>query len=138
MLEACVNQEGRWSFVHVLKGVGNLIGAVKCKESRKIWSKNYVKTYEGAFDANYTKVWAKDYSTDYLKNYVKAYQQSWTKTYTTTYTKAWDKEYTKIWVGPTYYGGYASGSDETNYTKSYTKVWDKVYTKIWNKDYHAT
>ena len=104
----------------------------------------YEKAYDGAV---YTKVWNKDYEKAYAKDYSADYTKAWNKIYTKDYEKSYDANYQKDWVGPTYYGGFASGADTTIYQKVYTKIWekayskdyskawDKVYTKIWSKDY---
>ena len=67
--------------------------------------------------------------------YQKAYEGTFDKDYLTNYTKSYDK----IYVGPVFYGGFASGSQTTNYTKvynkDYEKNWIKTYTGIFTKDY---
>jgi len=104
----------------------------------------YEKAYDGAV---YTKIWSKDYVKNYDKDYTAVYQKAWNKLYQKAYVGGYTQEYIKDWTGPTYYGGFASGSDTSIYstvytkiwtrdwTKDYSKAWETDYTKIWTKSY---
>ena len=101
------------------------------EDNQKKIPKRVKKYFLGKFNSSFSKykdvyfVTAFGNEKNYVKTYSKDYSKDWQKAYTGVYSK--------IWVGPVYYGGFASGSDTVAYHKDYTGVFTVNYTKIYTK-----